>query len=403
MTRKSNTATPQPVAHRLSTVKPSIMAGLVTRARELREGGREIIDLGAGVPDYDAPEFLIKLGAEALRIGPNSYGDARGSQALRAAIAKRYAATQHLDFNPNTEVTITGGASAALNAALLALVNPGDGVVVFDPYFEFFLPQIKLAGGNAKFVSLKAPTWTFTDTQLRRAFSGRTRFMLLNTPHNPTGRVFTREELERIAHWCVKQDVIVISDETYEPFVYDCKHVSIASLPGMRDRTITIASVSKVFNVAGWRIGSVVAAPHLTNAIRLVNGLASGAPVPLQEACAIAMPQYQSFVNDLLAAHQPLRDQLTNALWCFGAQPYKPQGTLSVFADCTKLGFKTDLEVCEFMLNDLGILAAPGSAFFSKAPTGQEYLRFSFARKAETIAAAVAKLPENRTCCKRKG
>lgn len=377
-------------ARRVAGGHASVMGELVNRARTLKDEGRDVIDLGAGVPDYSAPEFLIEAGVQALRSGPNSYGDGRGLSALRKALAKRFAVTHGVRMNAETDVTICGGASSAITAALLALVNPQDGVAMFEPYFEFFLPQIKLAGGVAKFIPLEAPDWTFRECQLKRALSGNTRVLLLNTPHNPTGRVFTWEELERIAHYCVQRDIIVISDETYEPFTFDCNHVSIATLPGMRDRTITIGSVSKVFNVAGWRIGSAIASPELTRVIRKVNDLSLGAPVPLQEACATAMSQYDAFVSDLVARHRPLRDQLCETLQASGFQPYKPQGTLSVFADCSGLGYASDVDVCDYLLNVVGVLAVPGSAFF-RSP-GRQFVRFSFARKEETMQAAFGKL-----------
>lgn len=382
------------VARRVAQSQPSIMSELVTRAQSLRSLGKDVVDLGAGVPDYRAPDFLVEAGVQALREGPNSYGDSRGMPELRKAVAEHFAATSGLKFDPDSEVTICGGASSAITAALLALVNPRESVAMFEPYFEFFLPQIKLAGGTPKFIPLHEPDWTFREAQLKRGLTGRTRVLILNTPHNPTGRVFTRAELERIAHYCVANDVIVLSDETYEPFVFDGKHVSIATLPGMRERTITIGSVSKVFNVAGWRVGTVTAPRALTSALRSVNGLFLGAPVPLQVALAEAMAQYEPFVNDLVTRHRPLRDQLCSALSEAGFVPYLPQGTLSVWADSTGLGLASDIDVCDYLLNQRGLLAAPGSAFF-RVP-GKHFVRFSFARHEQTIAAAIAKLREIR-------
>lgn len=378
------------VARRVAASQPSIMSELVTRAASLREQGRDVVDLGAGVPDYAAPDFLIEAGVRALREGPNSYGDGRGVKSLRKAVAERLLSTQGLRYDADSEVTITGGASAAITAALLALVNPRDAVAMLEPYFEFFLPQIQLAGGTPKFITLTAPEWTFTECNLKRALSGRTRVLLLNTPHNPTGRVLSRQELQRIAHYCVRNDIVVISDETYEPFTFDAQHISIATLPGMAERTITVGSVSKVFNVAGWRIGSVVAPAKLTSVIRRVANLSLGAPVPLQEACAAAMPQYDSFVRELVARHRPLRDRLCEALSAAKFVPFKPEGTLSVFADCSEIGYASDVDVCDWLLNVHGVLAVPGSAFF-RTP-GRHYVRFSFARKAETIESAIAKL-----------
>lgn len=379
-------------AKRVQESRPSIMGDLVRKAADMRESGREVIDLGAGVPDYRAPDFLLDAGAEALRSGNNSYGDSRGVPSLRSAVAAHFQRAQGTSYDANTEVTITAGASAALNSILLSLVNPGDGVVLFAPYFEFFLPQINLAGGRPIFVPLTTPHWTFSDRSLEKVLRWkRTRFLLLNTPHNPTGRVFSLDELQRIAALCLKHDVIVISDETYEPFVYDAPHISIAALPGMRERTITVTSVSKVFNVAGWRVGAVLAAARLTSALRLVNGLSLGAPIPLQEACAEAMAHYREFTGSLIDLHQPQRDQLCAALEEAGFAVFVPQGTLSIFAAIGSLPFANDLKTCDYLLQECGILAAPGSAFFA-AGEGAQYLRFSFARKPETIARAVQAL-----------
>lgn len=377
-----------PLAKRVQESRPSVMTDLVRKSADMRESGREVIDLGAGVPDYAAPGFLLDAAADSLRTGNNSYGDSRGVPNLRAAVSAHFQRAQGISYDANAEVTITAGASAALNSVLLSLVNPGDGVALFTPYFEFFLPQIRLAGGRPLFVPLSPPTWAFDDKKLEQILRRkRTRFLLLNTPHNPTGRVFSLVELQRIAALCRKHDVIVISDETYEPFVYDAPHISIASLPDMRDRTLTITSVSKVLNVAGWRVGSILACEHLSKAVRLVNGLSLGAPIPLQEACARAMTRYHEFTGSLVDLHKPLRDQLCAALRKAGFNTYVPEGTLSIFAALASLPFRTDIEACGYLLENCGILAAPGSAFFADGE-GTRYLRFSFARKPETITRA---------------
>jgi aspartate/methionine/tyrosine aminotransferase len=389
MSEKQFQSAPQMAARRVAQSRPSLMAGLVVRARELKTRGHNIVDLSAGVPDYKAPEFLVNAGVDALRGDSNSYGDSRGVASLRQALAQRFTAQQGVEFDADAEVTITAGATAALNATLLALVNPGDGVAFFEPFFEFFLPQIRLAGGRPKFIPLRAPQWTFRDADLKRALLGATRFLILNTPHNPTGRVFTAEELERIAFYCRQHNIIVLSDETYEPFVYGTQHLSIAALPGMKERTVTIGSVSKVFNVAGWRIGSILAPAYLTAAIRRVSGM--DAPVPLQIACAQAMPHYQSFIDGLVADHQLLRNRLTAALRQFGMEPLLPEGTLSIWADIAALGYASDVVACDALLDEHGILAVPGSAFY-RPSIDCHHLRFSFARKADTIEEACRRL-----------
>jgi aminotransferase len=390
MSSQTNKA-PGVVARRVAEVRPSVLAGLQLRAQELRAAGQTVIDLGAGVADYPPPAFLLAAAHAALDGPFNSYGDARGLKSLREAVADHYRRHHLLRYDADREVTITAGASAALSAVLLSLVNPGDGVAIFEPFFEMFLPQIKLAGGRPKFIKLHAPDWSFDEDELARALSGRTRFLLLNTPHNPTGRVFTPQEIHVIADICRQRDIIVISDETYEPFVFHGAHTCVACGPAMQQRSIIIGSMSKALNVGGWRLGSVVAPAHLTAALRLVNGLSLGAAVPLQQACAEAMADYDRFTAELVQQHRPLRDALCQALAASGFVPFVPEGTLSVWAEAGCRALDSDLAVCRMLLDRCGILAAPGSAFFRRAGKRQ-YLRFSFARSESVIAAACQQL-----------
>ena len=380
-------------ARRLIAKRPSIMAELVRRGQQLSREGVDIINLGPGIPDYGGTAFLLDAGAAAITGGANGYGNGWGDPELRKAVAARFQHHHSLGYDPEREVTITAGASAALNAIMLAFVNPGERVIVFEPFFENFAPQVTLAGGVPKFVSLKAPDWTLDEKAFANAFSNKTKLLLLNTPNNPTGRVFSREELEIIAHYCLKHDVLVVSDEAYEPFTYGLAHVPIATLPGMRDQVITIGSISKVFNVSGWRVGDVLAAPHLTDAIRAVNDLSLGAPTPLQKACVTAMQggHYDAFVQSVRADHIDLRDALCDALRSTGWQFRLPEGTFSVYAEAPAGYGDNSLEICARLLDEKRILAVPGASFTRPNRTSR-YVRFCFARRKETIEQACLRL-----------
>lgn len=380
-------------ARRLVGKRPSIMADLVRRGQQLAADGADIANLAAGIPDYGGPSFLLQAASDAILGGANGYGNGWGDPRLRKAAAARFARYHDIDFNPETEVTITAGASAALNAIMLAFVNPGERVIVFEPFFENFAPQVTIAGGIPKFVCLQAPNWTIDEKVLARAFCSKTKLLLLNSPNNPTGRVLSRAELELIARYCIKHDVLVVSDEAYEPFTYGVPHVPMATIPGMRDRTITIGSISKVFNVSGWRIGDVLAAPHLTEAIRAVNDLSLGAPTPLQAAAVLALEgsYYACFMQNVVGDHRPLRDMLCGALAESGWQFRVPDGTFSVFAEAPANLGANSLEICARLLDEKGILAVPGQSFVRPDRTTR-YVRFCFARKRETIEQACQRL-----------
>jgi aspartate/methionine/tyrosine aminotransferase len=387
-------------ARRLDGVKPSVMNSLLLRAKALREDGRQVIDLAAGAPLFPPPANLLQAAGEAVAGGYNSYGDVTGVQGLRYAQAHVLRQRSGVDYHPETEVTVTAGASSALQAVLLALCNAGDGVAMFEPFYEAFLPLIKLAGGKPKFVRLHAPHWSFSEKELDRALSGRTRFLLLNTPHNPTGRVFTKHELEMIARLCAQRGIIVIADETYEPYVFNGhKHISIASVAGMRDLAILIHSASKVYNVPGWRIGTIAAPEHLSKPIRQVNAMSLGAPIPLQYAMIqqLTSRDYGKFVESLPVPYAPLMRALCDALSMAGFSATYPQGTLSLMAGA---GYwsqtaTTSAELSEVLLKHFSILSVPGDPFYNKSPK-EALVRFSFARDSKTIDAAVASLAKVR-------
>lgn len=385
MTNSSSTDATIARADRLSGAKSSLMLALSRQAAEMKARGQQIINLSAGIPDYPAPAFLLQAGTSAIDSGRNGYGDPRGVPELRRAVAAHVQQTSGLDYDPDQEVTITAGASAALQAALLAFVNPGDEVAFLEPYYETYLGLIALAGGSARRVRLAAPDFRITEELLAATFTAATRVFILNTPHNPSGRVFSRAELELLASYCRRFNVLVLADEAYAAFVFDGDHTSIATLPGMRERTATIGSISKTFNVAGWRVGEVVAPAAITAALRQVNDLTLGAPVPFQHACVQALAQYDAYVSEAQAFHRPLRDELTRALAAAGLVPYPAEGTLAILADAGAINWQPGTTPVEMLLQ-AGILSLPAAAFYQgEAPP---VLRFSFCRTDAEIGRA---------------
>lgn len=378
------------LARRLARIPESKTGTLLQSAFELRRQGN-LIDLALGAPDYPAPDLLVEAAKRAITDGANGYGPSAGNPKLRSAVASRVSTDQSLTIDPDREVTITAGASAALNATLLALLNPGDQAIVFEPFYEYFLPQLALAGARPSFARLSHGDWRVEKKELKKALTKKCRVLILNNPHNPTGRVFSLEELEVVARFCQKHGLIAVCDETYVPFSFDTPFKSLSSLPGMKERCVVIHSVSKIFNVAGWRVGSVIAPPDLSAGIRRINALSLGAATPLQEACVAALDQYQEFMHTTVAEHALLRDKLSTALQTHGFSVSRAEGTLSVFAGASPLGFLDSDGCCRHLLQKHGILAAPGNNFFRTGHISS-FVRFSFARSAETIEKAIAAL-----------
>lgn len=378
-------------ARRMDNVQASKMSRLLGEAKRLKAQGAEIIDLALGTPDYAAPSWLLSVAQEKIAAGFNGYGDSKGSIRLRHAISCNFQQTQGVSYEPENEVTITSGASSALSAVVHALLNPRDGVLVFEPYYENFIPLLRFAGVTPQFVSLDPVDWSIDFAKLEKRIRPNTRAILINSPHNPTGRVFTPVELQVLAAFCQKHDLIAISDEAYGPFTYEQPHLSIAAVEGMKDRTVVLTSVSKTLNVAGWRVGSVLAPAHLSDPIRRANGITMGAPTPLQEACADAFPYIEAFCQEQRRSHQVLRAELGEALASAGMSFQLPQGTFSVLAALPAGSFADGDSAQAELLRRAGILTVSGDSFFNKKPS-TAYLRFSFARSPETIRAAARQL-----------
>jgi aspartate/methionine/tyrosine aminotransferase len=348
------------------------------------------VNLAQGMPDFEAPREVKDAACQAIMADINQYAITWGSKAFRNAIAAKAAVFMGLDVDPEREITVTCGSTEAMIATLLAVVNPGDEVIIFEPFYENYGPDTILSGAIPRFVELRPPDWHFDPEELERAFNARTRAIIINTPNNPTGKIFSRQELQSIADLCRKWDVLAITDEIYEHIVYDNHaHLSMASLEGMRDRTITLNALSKTYSVTGWRIGYVIAAPHLTQGIRKVHDfLTVGAPAPLQEAGVRALALPPQYYTDLAASYQHRRDLMLSSLLDAGFDCSTPRGAYYIMAGISALSPLSDTEFTQYLVKDIGIAVVPGSSFFHEPERGSGYVRFCFCKKESTLQSA---------------
>jgi len=356
------------------------------------------VNLAQGFPDFSAPPQIKEAAIAAITADINQYSITWGSKPLREAIAAKYRRSYAFDADPEREITVVCGATEGMVAALLAIVNPGDEVIVFEPYYENYGPDIALSGGVRKVVPLSAPDWSFDREELRRAFSARTKAIILNTPNNPTGKVFSREELEFIGGLCQEFDALAITDEIYEHITYDgATHVPIITIPGLRDRSILVNSMSKTFSVTGWRVGWVIASPDLTDSIRKVHDfLTVGAAAPLQQASALALAADDDYYEHLSSDYVVRRDLLVGHLEAAGFRCYQPKGAYYVMTDISGFGFADDRVFAQHLLEHIGVIGVPGSSFYSASGGGSQQMRFCFCKKSETLEAAAGKLAKLR-------
>ncbi len=356
------------------------------------------VNLSQGFPDFPAPEALKQAACAAITRDDNQYSISSGTPSLREAVAAEFARRHGVPVDPDQSVTVCCGSTEAMLATMLACVDPGDEVIVFEPFYENYGPGAILAGAAPVYVPLAPPDWTIDRERLAAAFSSRTRAIVINTPTNPTGKVFTRDELGFIAGLCEQWDVLAIADEIYQHIVFDgACHVPIASLPGMAARTVTISGLSKSYSVTGWRIGWAIAPPSLTPGIRKMHDfLTVAAPTPLQEAGAIALALPDSYYREMAATYQRLRDRLLAILERHGFVCHKPAGAYYVMTDISRFGFADDVAFARYLVKDIGVATIPGSSFYRDPRDGSSLVRFCFSKREETIREAgqrLARLP----------
>ncbi|MEZ4414442.1 MAG: aminotransferase class I/II-fold pyridoxal phosphate-dependent enzyme [Gemmatimonadota bacterium] len=354
----------------------------------------DAINLAQGFPDFPAPQLLKDAACAAIQADENQYAITWGTPRLRQALSRKYAESYGMEVDPERELTVTCGATEAMVAVLLAVVDPGDEVIVLEPFYENYAPDAMIAGAKAVMVPLEPPDFPLDLERLGAAFSERTRAIVLNTPNNPTGRVFTRAELEGVAELCQRWDALAITDEIYEYILYEGEHIPMATLPGMRERTITISGLSKTFAVTGWRIGSIVSPPAISPAVRKVHDfLTVGAPAPLQEACAVGLESLgPDYYAEMVSGYRARRDAFVPALRAAGFRCSVPQGAYYVLADFSGLSDEDDDTFARRLTREAGVAPVPGSSFFSDPAMGRSLVRFAFCKRLETLVQAGERL-----------
>jgi aminotransferase len=362
----------------------------MTRLNQMYGG----VNLSQGFPDFAAPEVVKDAACAAIRADVNQYAVTWGTRGLREAVAREFTRRHAVPVVADEQVTVCCGATEAMMATMMAIIDPGDQVIVFEPFYENYGPDAILSGATPRYVTLHEPDWTFDPDELAAAFNNRTKAIILNTPNNPTGKVFTRQELETIAALCRKWDVVAISDEIYEHIIYDGHaHVPIAVVDGMADRTVTINSLSKTYSVTGWRVGWAISPRSLTGAIRKVHDfLTVGAAAPLQEAGIAALGVPDSYYEQLAASYRRRRDMLLDILERHHFACYKPYGAYYIMTDIAGFGFSDDVAFARYLVKEMGVAAVPGSSFYSDPALGRTKLRFCFCKKDETLAEADKRL-----------
>ena len=351
-------------------------------------------NLAQGFPDFAAPRLLKEAACDAIRSNINQYAITWGTPSLREAIAEWYGINYDLDVDAEREVTVTCGATEAMVSVMLAAVDPGEEVIVFEPFYENYGPDAVLCNAAPVFVPLEPPEYRIDPDRLRAAVSDRTRAIVINTPNNPTGRVFNRAELESLAQICRERDILAITDEIYEHIVFEGEHLSLAGFEGMRDRTVVVSGLSKTFSITGWRVGTIIAPSELTGAIRKVHDfLTVGAPAPLQEACAVGIRElgsdyYKGMLTDYFERRRMALDFLRHA----GFDCSHPEGAYYILANFSALSDEDDVQFSQRLAREAGVAPVPGSSFFSDPRRGRKLVRFAFCKRIETLATAGARL-----------
>jgi aspartate/methionine/tyrosine aminotransferase len=354
----------------------------------------QAINLGQGFPNFDGPGFVKDAAIEAIKEGRNQYARGYGVPELNAAIASQFRKDTGFEVDPETEVTVTTGCTEAIAASMLGLVNPGDEVILFAPFYDSYLATLSMADAVVKTVTLRPPDFAVPRAELEAAFSERTRAIVVNTPHNPTGKVFTRGELEHIAALCKKHDALAFTDEVYHRLTYGgAEHISLASLDGMYERTVTMNSLGKTFSLTGWKIGWAIAPPNLTWGLRQAHAfLTFATATPFQSAAVAALNAPDSFYAELAADYAAKRDILVAGLADVGFRVFEPSGSFFVMADHTPFGFGTDVEFCKHLIEEVGVAAIPPSVFYADPRDGKDLVRFAFCKDEGTLRSAVERM-----------
>jgi aminotransferase len=356
------------------------------------------VNLSQGFPDFPAPAEIKAAAQQAIAADINQYAITWGAKKFRNAIAEKFERTQGVSIDPEREITVCCGSTEAMMSAMMAIINPGDEVVVFEPFYENYGPDAILSGATPRFVKLEPPDWTFDPDELAAAFGPATKAIILNTPNNPTGKVFERAELETIRDLCARWDAFAVTDEIYEHMLYDgATHISMASMDGMRERTITINALSKTYSVTGWRVGWAIATAEVTAAIRKVHDfLTVGAAAPLQEAGAVALRFPESYYNTLAHEYAIRRERLLGILAGAGFRCFKPRGAYYIMTDISAFGFPDDVAFAKHLVTEIGVAAVPGSSFYRNPADGRTQLRFTFCKTEKTFQAASERLAKLR-------
>lgn len=382
----------------MSKIRPSRKASQFTESviREMTRlaNQHQAVNLSQGFPDFAAPPEIKEAACRAVQADVNQYAITWGTPALRQAIAADVHARFGLTVDPQTQLTVCCGSTEAMMATLLGIVDPEDEVIVFEPFYENYGPDAILSGAVPRYVTLREPDWSFDPAELAAAFSNKTRAIIINTPNNPTGKVFSRDELTQIARLCQQWDVIAITDEIYDRILYDgTEHVPMATLDGMSERTVTINSLSKTFSVTGWRVGWAISPPALTGGIRKVHDfLTVGAPAPLQEAGALALTMGKEYYGELAAHYAVRRDRVLAMLERCGFECFRPSGAYYIMTDIGSFGFPDDVAFARHLVTEVGVAAVPGSSFYREPSRGRTKLRFCFCKRDATLAEAERRL-----------
>ncbi|KAL2503556.1 Pyridoxal phosphate (PLP)-dependent transferases superfamily protein [Abeliophyllum distichum] len=381
---------PLQVAKRLEKFKTTIFTQMSSLA--IKHGA---INLGQGFPNFDGPDFVKEAAIQAIRDGKNQYARGHGVPDLNSAVAERFKKDTGLVVDPEKEVTVTSGCTEAIAATMLGLINPGDEVILFAPFYDSYEATLSMAGAKIKCITLQPPDFSIPIDELKSVVSKNTRAILMNTPHNPTGKMFTQEELNAIASLCIENDLLVFSDEVYDKLAFEMDHISIASLPGMYERTVTMNSLGKTFSLTGWKIGWAIAPPHLTWGVRQAHSfLTFATSTPMQFAAATALRAPDSYYEELRRDYMAKKNILVEGLNSVGFTVFPSSGTYFVVVDHTPFGLENDVAFCEYLIKEVGVVAIPTSVFYLNPEEGKNLVRFTFCKDEETLKSAVERMKQ---------